>query len=1247
MIEFKALGWSFKDEHDRCYFYVSGISSETPEGKTKSVRLRIDDFSPCCYLQLPEGINWTDERLEMLQDHILSKVLKDKREPEEGKRFWGFYEPVEMRVEEDLDFYSSTPRKYIYLEFTSRVQAYSFAQWMTKQKHRIRNWHGSNAYTFDRGDFTVHEQDVDPIIRMVYDRKVKLAAWVKAENAELLDEDDQGPFYACSYEDFGPSSRKDILFPKYLSFDFECYSKNWKAKHPDAEEKENCIFHISAVLGRVGGSIEKIYLLTPGEALECTEIEPLSKGGYMRKKDYRDRVEIKNYDCERTMLLGFSELIREENPDIITGYNILKFDWAYFLSRLDIHDIRHKGLDISRIPELHGQEEKMFWASSAYGTQEAKYVSAPGRVNVDVILEIQRNYKLPVYSLDAVAEKFLGERKEDVSPSQLFMIWHFYRFVSENRKRRKKKQNKEQEKAQKEADKKDIRIKVHTKIEEFFPKDRVQGFLVEYRSRVLQAKEWSKMWRIARELITITGYYCVIDSILPIDIMEKLNLWFNMEALSNIMNVPSSYLHVRGQQIRVLAQLYELGKPLHYVFPLKEKDRLEIEKKSFMGAIVVDGDPGVYDDVAVDDFESLYPSIMISENICHSTFLDPENPEHEKVPDEEATVTEWSQHVGCEHDTVKRKQKVKKEKVLCGDVRVRHRAVKYIEKDGKIVTRGEGVIPRLLRRLLGERKAVRAEMGKFQALLDMHRGKATEQDVENFQKRGFRIVKKGELSSSEEKETAVRVVVMNAQQLGLKISANSVYGFLAAMLLKHKEGSAKVTAVGRRMISDTIKYITTQHQGTVIYGDTDSVMVQYRTQSDENPFDRALRVAKATSHHLKCLLMKIDDSTQYADMTPLQKFAYDALPINLQFENYFKRMILLTKKRYMALIVNRKGEVVDRMSKGTVKARRDNCSLARKFYGEAEEAIFNSVTSEQFQDLILKYCHDLLTRNYDIRSLVIYKAIAKFEKYAMKEKGEDKRILSKKRDDEGRIIPGLPGFPTSSGDPLDWYYDRPPAHLCLALKMLGRGDQVPANTRMEYIFLKTPNPKAKQGEKVEDLTYYLENGGLELDIPYYIERQFCKPISELLYIGCGKPVPYKKSKEDTRPLKDRLESAFSHLPGPLRTFVNTKKGIRQKVFWFLNNFEKYTDYQIQRKDSRGEVRQVWLDEILKAEDLCREWYREEKMNLYFHNHGVGKSKLKRKRNKEIHPFFMDILQTAERKELLNREVETLFGHTRF
>merc|ERR1719210_1635822 len=85
--------------------------------------------------------------------------------------------------------------------------------------------------------------------------------------------------------------------------------------------------------------------------------------------------------------------------------------------------------------------------------------------------------------------------------------------------------------------------------------------------------------------------------------------------------------------------------------------------------------------------------------------------------------------------------------------------------------------------------------------------------------------------------------VLNGRQLALKISANSVYGFTGATVgqLPCLEISSSVTAFGRQMSEHTKNMVEAEytvekghkHNAQVIYGDTDSVMVKFGTDSVE------------------------------------------------------------------------------------------------------------------------------------------------------------------------------------------------------------------------------------------------------------------------------------------------------------------------------------------------------------------------------------------------------------------------------
>ena len=66
-------------------------------------------------------------------------------------------------------------------------------------------------------------------------------------------------------------------------------------------------------------------------------------------------------------------------------------------------------------------------------------------------------------------------------------------------------------------------------------------------------------------------------------------------------------------------------------------------------------------------------------------------------------------------------------------------------------------------------------------------------------------------------------VKFNAKQLGLKVSANSIYGFLGAQVMGKFsliEASMSVTSRGRELITDSSLYFEKHYGATTVYGDS-------------------------------------------------------------------------------------------------------------------------------------------------------------------------------------------------------------------------------------------------------------------------------------------------------------------------------------------------------------------------------------------------------------------------------------------
>ncbi|KAI9333940.1 DNA polymerase family B-domain-containing protein [Zopfochytrium polystomum] len=113
--------------------------------------------------------------------------------------------------------------------------------------------------------------------------------------------------------------------------------------------------------------------------------------------------------------------------------------------------------------------------------------------------------------------------------------------------------------------------------------------------------------------------YCLKDAYLPQRLLDKLMVIINYIEMARVTGVPFNYLLSRGQQIKVISQLYRKAGEEGLLIP-----NLNIEgtDEQYEGATVIEPEKGFYDEpIATLDFTSLYPSIMMAHNLCYSTYV--------------------------------------------------------------------------------------------------------------------------------------------------------------------------------------------------------------------------------------------------------------------------------------------------------------------------------------------------------------------------------------------------------------------------------------------------------------------------------------------------------------------------------------------------------------------------------------------------------------------------------------------------
>lgn len=136
-----------------------------------------------------------------------------------------------------------------------------------------------------------------------------------------------------------------------------------------------------------------------------------------------DDVHVTVCKTEQELLLKWRDLIVEQDPDVLTGYNIFGFDFAYLYDRAKELGVQDKLCKIGRIlDKVCPYQEKML-ASSALGENIMKFIDMDGRIIIDIMKVVQRDHKLDSYKLDNVANHFMNMNKHDVSPNDIFRLY--------------------------------------------------------------------------------------------------------------------------------------------------------------------------------------------------------------------------------------------------------------------------------------------------------------------------------------------------------------------------------------------------------------------------------------------------------------------------------------------------------------------------------------------------------------------------------------------------------------------------------------------------------------------------------------------------------------------------------------------------------------------------------------------------------------------------------------------------------
>lgn len=738
-----------------------------------------------------------------------------------------------------------------------------------------------------------------------------------------------------------------VVSPGCLVIDIECYSDNPKAL-PIKTLKNHVVYMISCIFQKIGRKdTRKRYVIVMGDTTDLPE-------------SHKDVIVIKVGD-EYELCQALCDVIKEHDPEVISGYNILGFDYPYLNQRME-NMVKEWDVKASR---LIGEHPKLVtakkWSSKAYGHTENHFLNFPGRISIDLLPIIKRGHKLPKYDLNTVSNKFVKRGKHDVKASEMFQIYEelvkYKDLYSKCIRTWVKPQNlhkalkilgikkyKELPVPEEVLGEESLKF-IEIIIPSLKPVE-VDGLIPIYHENVSEQilTEIIQGYELAKSRMLKVALYCVEDSELVIDIIDKTNTWIGLEELSNVVGVSIVDVFARGQQVRGLSRIYYRLKPKGIVIDVHPPNA----NSKYSGGYVGDPEPGLYDYVMCLDFASLYPSIMQAYNICYTTFVKPTD----------SSVNEKDVHlIKCP--------------VLDADGNqvgeVTHR---FIKKEVK-----EGEVPQLLAYLVSERRAVRKEMEK-------------------------------------EIEGSLEWVILNERQLALKIFANSIYGMFGVRegaMIALVEGAECVTSIGREKILFCNKYLQEKYGATIVYNDTDSTFFILPYIKD---YVSGIKEMNRLAKELSDLMLNpmYLEAEKIGRMFAIKKKKYAFWLVDTDekmWKDGIKGTVKVPNPNYGNLKDYKKDKYVI-LVKGILLARRDNFKYIRDTYWDMLTLIMERKPMNEVFKILINNCINLYKGNVPWSDLIIIRQLGahyKTDSYFMKVFGDEIKKL---------------GRPANAGDRLEY-----------------------------------------------------------------------------------------------------------------------------------------------------------------------------------------------------------------------------------
>ena len=461
------------------------------------------------------------------------------------------------------------------------------------------------------GQTETYNSNFDPIQQfMVGVGGLKGCQWIEIPfctdaDCFLLGDNDESKISTCTYEKrvkieqltlLNIDEHSGIAPLRILSFDIEAAGRRGVFPHASIDPVIQIALQFH-VVGEIIIASEQSYKPILLSLKSCNPIEG---------------ADVICFEDERKLLEAFREIVVAFDVDIFTGYNICNFDFLYLKDRAAAlgcyEESNDQGDDLisnsfGKMTRLKASQlvlRETEFVSAQMGKRKRVRVTIPGRVSLDMLTSIQNNHRLEGYSLNAVSEHFLGDKKVDLPFTQITPMW------------------------MKGADTR-CELGVYCLKDAKLPID-----LMNKLNALLQTVEMARCTGVPFDWVLQRGTMVRTTYLLLERALQRGFVFPNISPFAKQV-----YLHGGdGRAGILLAQ------------GLKKSSGAD----KYKGATVFEPTSlGSNRNVVVLDYAALYPSIIIAGNLCFSTYIsDPSHPYNKKLAsatDDERGLLRMNEHV--------------------------------------------------------------------------------------------------------------------------------------------------------------------------------------------------------------------------------------------------------------------------------------------------------------------------------------------------------------------------------------------------------------------------------------------------------------------------------------------------------------------------------------------------------------------------------------------------------------------------